>query len=181
MPTSQEPPALLGNRSTLRPATYADAACFLQILDQPDVSFWWGNFDIDRVNRELVLPWDGSATFAIESERDGEAQVTGLIQFWEEEDPEYRHAGMDVAVHPQWQGKGFGSDAVRTVAQYLFEERGHHRLVIDPATGNERAIRSYEKVGFRRIGVMRRYERSDDGSWHDCLLMDMLPEDLRKA
>jgi aminoglycoside 6'-N-acetyltransferase len=32
-------------------------------------------------------------------------------------------------------------------------DRGHHRLVIDPAADNERAIRCYERVGFRRIGV----------------------------
>jgi aminoglycoside 6'-N-acetyltransferase len=34
-------------------------------------------------------------------------------------------------------------------------------------------------VGFRPVGVMRRYERGPDGSWHDGLLMDLLPEDLR--
>jgi aminoglycoside 6'-N-acetyltransferase len=29
------------------------------------------------------------------------------------------------------------------------------------------------------VGVMRRYERGVDGSWHDGLLLDLLPEDLR--
>ena len=68
---------------------------------------------------------------------------------------------------------------MRTLARWLIEERGHHRLTIDPAVANERAIRSYEQVGFRRVGVMRRYERGVDGSWHDGLLLDLLPEDLR--
>jgi aminoglycoside 6'-N-acetyltransferase len=60
----------------------------------------------------------------------------------------------------------------------LFEYRGHHRITIDPAAHNKPAIRSYQRVGFRSVGVMRRYERSADGSWHDGLLMDLLPEDL---
>ncbi len=76
---------------------------------------------------------------------------------------------------------GVGSDAVRTLARYLFEERGHHRITIDPAAHNERAIRSYQRVGFRPVGVMRRYERGPDGSWHDGLLMDLLPEDLARS
>lgn len=40
------------------------------------------------------------------------------------------------------------------------------------------AIECYAKVGFRPVGVMRRYERGPDGSWHDSLLMDLLVEDL---
>lgn len=50
--------------------------------------------------------------------------------------------------------------------------------MIDPAADNLRAIRAYEKVGFKRVGMMRRYERGADGRYHDGLLMDLLPEDL---
>jgi aminoglycoside 6'-N-acetyltransferase len=34
-------------------------------------------------------------------------------------------------------------------------------------------------VGFRRVGIMRKYERGPDGVWRDGLLMDMLEEELR--
>jgi len=64
------------------------------------------------------------------------------------------------------------------MARYLLEERGHHRLTIDPALANERAVRVYERVGFRRVGVMRNYERGADGTWHDGLLLDLLRGDL---
>ena len=43
---------------------------------------------------------------------------------------------------------------------------------------NARAIGSYRKVGFRDVGVMRRYERANDGTWRDSLLMDLLDEEL---
>jgi aminoglycoside 6'-N-acetyltransferase len=64
------------------------------------------------------------------------------------------------------------------VARWLFEVRGHHRIVIDPAAANARAIRAYSAVGFRPVGVMRAYERRPDGTWADGLLMDLLPDDL---
>jgi len=52
-----------------------------------------------------------------------------------------------------------GREAVALLARYLFEQRGHHRITIDPAAANAQAIRSYIKVGFRPVGVMRQYER----------------------
>jgi len=75
-------------------------------------------------------------------------------------------------------GHGLGSDAVRTLARDLIVDRGHHRLVIDPAADTAAAIRCYAKVGFKPVGVMRRYERGLDGAWHDGLLMDLLAEEL---
>jgi len=56
--------------------------------------------------------------------------------------------------------------------------RGHHRLTIDPAADNLAAIRAYEKVGFRTVGVMREYWRAPDGTWHDGLLMDLPAAEL---
>ena len=64
------------------------------------------------------------------------------------------------------------------LARFLCEEHGHHRLTIDPAAANHRAIRCYEKVGFRRVGVLRGYERGPDGGFHDGLLMDLLRPEL---
>jgi aminoglycoside 6'-N-acetyltransferase len=52
------------------------------------------------------------------------------------------------------------------------------RIVIDPAAGNARAIRAYEKVGFRGVGLMREYERGSDGTWHDGLLMELLAREF---
>lgn len=54
-------------------------------------------------------------------------------------------------------------------------------LTIDPAVDNAAAIRAYEKVGFRKVGVMREYWRSPDGTWRDCLLVDLLKHELDRA
>jgi aminoglycoside 6'-N-acetyltransferase len=89
----------------------------------------------------------------------------------------YRSAGIDLILGAEWEGRGLGREAVGLLVRHLLEARGHHRLTIDPAAANERAIRCYEAVGFARVGVMRRYERADDGTWRDGLLMELLAEE----
>ena len=105
--------------------------------------------------------------------------VVGSIQYGEENDPDYRHASVDLFLTTAVQGQGVGPDAIRTVARYLIDVRGHHRLTIDPSAANERAIHVYSTLGFRPIGIQRLYERGPDGTFHDGLLMDLLADELR--
>jgi len=51
-------------------------------------------------------------------------------------------------------------------------------VTIDPAAENSAAIRCYERVGFRRVGVLREYWRDGSGVWRDGLLMDLLASEL---
>jgi aminoglycoside 6'-N-acetyltransferase len=165
-------PELAGELVTLRPIAEADRATLRAILADPEVRRWWGPEDLEIAVADL---YDNDAHgFAILS--DGE--IVGYVQYAEENEPDYRHAGIDIFFGPAGRGHGFGPDAIRTLARYLFEVRGHHRLTIDPAASNERAIGAYERVGFRRVGVMRRYERGQDGEFHDGLLMDLLRGEL---
>jgi aminoglycoside 6'-N-acetyltransferase len=156
--TPTEPPsAIAGQTVVLRPTASDHVPVFLEILRHPEIAPWWGGYDLERVRRELLGPHG----YAIELA----GEVVGLIIYREETDPDH-------------QSQGLGCDALRAMARFLFSGRGHHRVIIDPAAHNERAIRSCARAGFRPVGVMRRYERSGDGGWHDALLMDLLREDL---
>ena len=165
-------PTLPGELVSLRPLEAGDRARLRDILAEPAVAHWWGPDGPD----DAVDEWleDISTTFAIEV---GGA-VVGSIQYAEQDDPDYRHAGIDLFIDTSHQGRGLGPDAIRTLARHLFDERGHHRLTIDPSAANARAIAAYRRVGFRPVGVMRAYERGADGTFHDGLLMDMLLDDL---
>ena len=122
---------------------------------------------------EESFPWDEPDSTRFTIEVDG--AIAGLIQYWEEPEPKYRHAGIDLFLDPALHGRGIGTEAVRRVVRRLIEERGHHRITIDPAVENTAAIRAYEKVGFERVGVMRKSERdSGAAGWHDTLLMELL-------
>jgi aminoglycoside 6'-N-acetyltransferase len=166
---------LNGCRVVLRPTTDADAPALAAILATPEVARWWPAFDLARVEAELTGRDEDVDVYAILVE----GRIVGAIQSHEERDIEFRHAGIDLFLDPAHRGEGFGPDAIRTLARFLIEERGHHRLTIDPAAANERAIRAYEKVGFRKVGLLRRYQYFPDGTWQDGLLMELLAEELR--
>lgn len=162
---------LIGRRVVLRRGVAADVDPLTAILAEPEVAARWGSFTHEEVAEQFV-DRDGHLTIV-----EG-VTVVGAIQFHEEEDPMYRHAGIDIFVSTPRQGQGLGSDAIRTLARHLIDVRKHHRLSIDPAADNERAIRAYGRVGFRPVGVLRAYERGPDGRWHDGLLMDLLADEL---
>jgi aminoglycoside 6'-N-acetyltransferase len=164
---------LRGERVTLRPITSADVPRLAAIAAEPEIAHWWLGLSEDDL-REKAGPDEDAMVFVIEEG----GEVVGLVEAGEDNEPDYRHASVDIFVTAARRGQSLGADAIRTLARHLFEERGHHRITIDPAATNERAIRSYERVGFKRVGIMRRYERGVDGEWHDGLLLDLLPEEM---
>jgi aminoglycoside 6'-N-acetyltransferase len=152
---------------SLRPLAGGDAAELRRILATPEVARWW-----DAPEDDFPLG-DDPDSVRLTVEVDG--RVAGMVQYWEETDPKYRHAGIDLFLDPAIHGRGIGTEVVRRVVRILTGDRGHHRITIDPAASNAVAIRAYEKAGFRPVGVMRRYERDADGAgWHDGLLMELV-------
>jgi aminoglycoside 6'-N-acetyltransferase len=155
---------LRGEQVVLRPLADADAEALIAIHHEPAVAEWWGAMadgfpltDEPEVTRFTIVV-------------DGE--VAGLIQYGEESEPDYRHAWIDLFVASRLHGHGIGTDAVRTLMRHLIDERGHHRVTIDPAIDNVKAVRSYEKAGFRRVGVMKSAWRDANGNWRDALFME---------
>ncbi|GAA1386397.1 GNAT family protein [Kitasatospora putterlickiae] len=165
---------LHGTHVILRPATPGDIPALVAIRRTPEVyARWRGGDDLaDAVATDLADP--DTETFAIEAG----GRIVGAVQWYANNDDEYRHAGMDLYLDPAVHGRGHGTDTVRTLARHLIDHHHYHRLIIDPATDNAPAIRCYEKAGFRPVGVMRQYERGPDGTWHDNLLMDLLADEL---
>jgi aminoglycoside 6'-N-acetyltransferase len=158
---------LRGELVTLRPLEAADRDDLRRIVGTPEVAAWWGPQADEFPDDEPE-----STRFAIVV--DGE--VAGLVQYGEETEPDFRHAWIDVFLDPARHGRGLGTDAVRTLLRHLLDDLGHHRVTIDPALANEAAIRSYEKAGFERVGVMRRSWRDPQGVWQDSLLMEHVRE-----
>jgi len=170
-------PVLVGRRVRLRPGRPGDARQLHAILAEPSVSRWWGDPDPVTAIEDALRGSDSSLLLVVEVG----GQVAGGVSYHEEDDPMYRHAGIDIYLGGGFQGQGAGREAVALLAGYLFGQRGHHRITIDPAAANSRAIRCYTGAGFRPVGVMRQYERGGDGRFHDGLLMDLLRGELRCA
>jgi aminoglycoside 6'-N-acetyltransferase len=154
-------------RIRLRPVTQEDREPLRAIRAEPEVERWWGA-------PSDAWPGDEDGVELIAIEHDG--ALAGLVQVWEEADPEYRHADIDIFLTSRLHGHGLGTDAMRAIARHLIDDRGHHRLTLTTSPDNARAIHVYEKVGFRRVGVTRLSERAPDGTWHDELLMELVVE-----
>src|SRR5262249_8332075 len=138
----------------LRPLAPGDEEELLRIHRTPEVAAWWDEpFD--------GFPWDEPVATRFTILADGAS--AGMSQVAAGTEPKYRPAASDVLVDPAEHGRGVGTEAIRQVVRMLIDERGHHRITIDPATTNAAALRSYEKVGFRPVGVMRQSERDADG------------------
>lgn len=169
--------ALQGAMVRLRPVVDADIPELARIRATPEVREHWRGGDdmVAAVKKDLAEP--DSTPYVIEID----GRVVGWIQWQAEEEPDYRHASMDIYLDPAVRGRGVSADALRTLARHLIVDHGHHRLEIDPAVDNAAAVRCYTKVGFRPVGVLRRAERGNDGTWHDSLLMDLLADELTEA
>lgn len=79
----------------------------------------------------------------------------------------------------EYRGRGYGTDALRLVLRYAFDELNLLRLGLDVISNNTAAIRTYEKVGFVHEGCMRRAVLRD-GCHHDRLIMGLLRDEWQK-
>jgi len=165
------PPEIQGDRVMLRRVTAADVPALQRIADTPEVRSWWPEPD------DYAQDLDSAEVPRFAVVHDG--AVVGLLQCYENADPEFAYAGMDVFLDPAVHGRGLGTATIWLMARWLVGEGGHHRIVIDPAADNAAAIACYRNVGFRPVGIMREYwHDAGSGRWRDGLLMDALPSDI---
>ena len=178
MSTDVAPPSILSGPNIVLAALVPEHAEPLRsIRRQPEVFRWWRDVepdfplgDDDESVRWTVLLKDTEGRL--------DPRPRGMIQHLEENEPDYRHAGIDLFLDTEVAGRGVGREVIAVLAAYLVDGRGHHRLTIDPSADNAAAIACYTAVGFRPVGRMRAYERGNDGAWHDGLLMDALADEL---
>ena len=135
-----------GARTEVRQATPADADMLVAWHADPQVAqFWDGEtFTHDQMLERLARP-DVDA-YIVESE----GSPIGYLQAWCDDDlPGV--AGLDMFLVPTARGRGLGPDAGRALARWLLGSGGVDHVTVDPYIGNGRAVRGWEKAGFRRI------------------------------
>jgi RimJ/RimL family protein N-acetyltransferase len=166
-----------GKRVRLRPIREDDLPLLRSWFDDPETMRYWGMpeclvpegaFEDDLKGR--FRQFDDAGYFMIE--RDEEVPI-GRIDF---ENWDKRSDSVEVMIligDQDGRGQGYGTDAMVALLRYLFHQRGLHRVWLTVIEGNERAMRSYEKVGFVVEGVLR-----DDvffeGRFHSQHVMSML-------
>jgi aminoglycoside 6'-N-acetyltransferase len=163
-------PVIEGERMSLRPPTEADVAPLTAILAEAEVSRWWVGYTADRVREEMVESGDVLVM-------DIGGRTAGAMALYPNDDPEYLHTVIHLFLGTDWYRQRYGAEALTLAIGYL-ATLGHHRFTLDPNIHNEPAIRSYERLGFQRVGVLREYQHRPEGHWEDGLLMDLVLSDF---
>jgi RimJ/RimL family protein N-acetyltransferase len=83
--------------------------------------------------------------------------------------------GIGIGERDQW-GKGYGTDAMRVILRYAFQELNLRRVVLSVSLYNPRAIHSYEKAGFIHEGRMRGFFLRESQRW-DIVFMGILRDE----
>jgi RimJ/RimL family protein N-acetyltransferase len=113
-------------------------------------------------------------TFAIRLE--GSRRLIGICQL-NGVHPVHRSAELQIRIgDPRWQGRGLGTEAVRRLVAFAFEDLNLHRVFLHVFATNARAVRAYERAGFAVEGTLRDAVHID-GRYVDVLVMSI----LRKA
>lgn len=101
----------------------------------------------------------------------------GYLQFYPADVAEYQFEGngevwaLDLFIgEPDYWNRGLGTLFISRLVRYLFEEKGADWVILDPHVDNARAIRTYEKCGFRKIKILPGHEWHE-GQYVDCWLM----------
>jgi aminoglycoside 6'-N-acetyltransferase len=140
-------------RYGFRPVTTADLPIIAAWLAEPHLAAWWGDVDAEIAEIAAHIGSVSVAPFIIELD----GTPIGYLQSYDPhredghpyQDQPLGTLGVDLSIGPPERlGQGHGSASLRQFVDELFE-RGVRRVVIDPDPANARAIRAYEKAGFR--------------------------------
>jgi RimJ/RimL family protein N-acetyltransferase len=90
----------------------------------------------------------------------------------------HNRAELSISIYdPEDRGKGYGGDAVLVLLRVGFHILGLNSIYLDTMEDNERAIHLYEKIGFKRVGILRETEYMEGGH-KGLMIMDILRDEF---
>lgn len=162
---------LTGPLVTLRDPRDADLGALVKILEEPEVARWWVGYDAARIQDEFIAHPEQTRIIEVEGE------PVGVLCVIRGEDPEYPTTVMHILLATASRGRRIGEEALALAIRREFAA-GISRVTLDPNVHNAGAIRSYERLGFRRIGILRDYQVRPGGALEDALFMDLTRSDF---
>jgi RimJ/RimL family protein N-acetyltransferase len=170
-------------RLRLRAHDPADAAAYHEWWNDPQIvplQSAGGIVPLTRqTNDERLKSWVKDSLIFCAVETIAETTLIGIVNLWggDAKNRDYRLAIL--LGRPYW-NQGFGREILAFFTAHAFLELGVHRISLQVAASNARAINCYRAVGFKEEGRLRQAVFCA-GGWHDDLLMGMLREDLTET
>lgn len=162
----------------------------LRAIDEDDLQAIHDMFNLPEVQHTLTINWPepvagtrawweatrtnpSTTAFAIETLAGELVGVCGL----EDIHPPGRSAFLGIWIGPPYWDRGYGTDAVRVLCRFGFQEMNLQRIGLSVFDINPRGVRAYEKVGFKEEGRRRR-SHFVDGRYVDVIVMGLLDDEL---
>lgn len=162
---------LVGPLVTLRAPHSSDLAPLTAILAEPEVSLWWVGYTPERVQAEFLDTPEITRIIEVAGE------CAGAMFVLRGEDPEYPTTVMHLFIGTRFRGRRIGEEVLALAIRKEFAD-GITRVTLDPNANNAGAIRSYERLGFKTIGLLRDYQVRPGGHLEDALFMDLTRGDF---
>lgn len=173
---------LSGPLVTLRAPRADDAAPLLAILNESEVAKWWVGYTAEKIRKDFIEAPETTRIIEVPGSNGaghtGSAgECAGVLVVLRGDDPEYPTTIMHIFIGTAFRGHRIGEEALALAIRHEFTQ-GITRVTLDPNVHNEGAIRSYERLGFRRIGVLRDYQVRPEGHLEDALFLDLTRSDF---
>ncbi|MGG0657872.1 GNAT family N-acetyltransferase [Rummeliibacillus pycnus] len=171
---------LESERLYLRPICIEDARDILNATKDEEIRYMTGTktkftleqirAHIERINEDTTR-YDFAICLKSTDKMIGELSILDIIE-------EDRKAGFRISMNSiALTGNGYGTEAIKRIIHFVFKELGLNRLQLEVFSHNPRGIRVYEKVGFKKEGVLRQ-ALYYNGTYSDEIIMGMLKSDF---
>ncbi|EIT84469.1 aminoglycoside N6'-acetyltransferase [Fictibacillus macauensis ZFHKF-1] len=170
---------LISKRLYLRELTEVDAPILLEGTRDQELRYMTGtklNFTLEQIKAHIqhINHDESRYDFAIclkeNDQMIGELSILDI-------DQENKKAGFRIALNSMaLTGQGYGTEAIKVILPFVFEELQLNRLQLEVFDHNLRGITAYEKVGFVKEGVLRD-SLNFEGKYADEIIMALLKKD----
>ena len=147
---------------------------YVRLMDTPPALLWSAKKIQSWIERDFESGFRDGYFFEIRTFEDD--RMIGMIHLF---GLSWTHAdawlGIGLGDRAYW-GKGYGTDALRVMLRYVFTELNLRRVTLGVFAYNPRAIKAYEKAGFKEEGRLRQYVLRE-GQRNDMIIMGALREE----
>jgi len=172
---------LVGDRVYLRPIEQEDLSLTQNWINDPEIRILEGEVFPKSMQDEKEwlenLYKDKSRVWFAVALKDNDKTIGtgGFLRI----DYIWRAADLSIMIGEkgEW-GKGYGTETIRLLLNYGFEALNFHRISLGVFDFNKRAIRAYEKAGFKKEGVLRDGYFCEN-KYHDVIMMSILEDEFR--
>ncbi len=147
-----------------------------RLNDEEKKTLYSSNEQLDTMSEVWRYPEETPTEIVFKIEREGKTigELTMKNLRWFN-----RKAELGIIIFPQEQGKGYATDALRTVINYAFKDMNLHRLEAEVIEYNEASKKMIEKLGFKEEGRLREAKYSKGKYW-DILRYGLLKDEYEK-